>query len=180
MQPIVLLKTILEENADEKHFLFNIHDFSSVFPNFTQENLCMLVSRCTKSGVLERVCKGIYLYPKVKYDASLVLFKVATKLRGNCLNYVSLETVLSQTGAISQQLLSWLTVMTTGRSGKINCGRFGTIEFIHTHKNREKIIPHLRLDFVTGMWWADEDLALQDMKATKRNMDLVADELSYK
>ena len=173
MQPISLLKTTLEQNADSSHFLFSTQDFSPVFPNFTIENLRMLLSRATKSGILERVCKGIYLYPKSGFDSSLVLFKTASKLRADCLNYLSLETVLSQESIISQQLLGWITIMTTGRSGTIDCGRFGTVEFIHTAKSQERIMPHLQLDAQTGMWWADKELALQDMKDAKRKMDLI-------
>ena len=86
---------------------------------------------------------------------------------------VSLESVLSESGAVSQQLLGWITVMTTGRSGKISCGRFGTVELIHTAKPAEKVMPLLRLDARTGMWWANEKLALQDMKVAKRNSDLI-------
>ena len=173
MQAMTLLKETLEENSDSSHFLFTAEDFYSIFPDFTIENLRMLLSRAAKNGTLERVCKGIYLYPKAKYDSSLVLFKAASRLRANCLNYVSLESVLSQSGAISQQLLGWITVMTTGRSGIIKCGRFGEIEFIHTAKATYKIMPHLHLDTLTGMWWADEELALMDMRDGKREMELV-------
>lgn len=133
----------------------------------------MLLSRAVKSQLLERVCKGIYLYPKTGYDSSLILFKIASKLRADNLNYVSLETVLSQSGTISQQLLGWITVMTTGRSGIIKCGRFGTVELIHTSKNFDKVMPELRLDRETGMFWASEKLALRDMKDCKRPMELV-------
>ncbi|MBQ1591291.1 MAG: hypothetical protein II077_04540 [Treponema sp.] len=173
MQPISLLKNVLENNADKTHFLFNVQDFYPLFPDFTEENLRMLLSRATKNKILERICKGIYLYPKSGYDSSIVLFKVAAKLRADYLNYVSLESVLSESGAVSQQLLGWITVMTTGRSGKISCGRFGTVELIHTAKPAEKVMPLLRLDARTGMWWANEKLALQDMKVAKRNSDLI-------
>lgn len=173
MQPISLLKNVLENNADKTHFLFNVQDFYPLFPDFTEENLRMLLSRATKNEILERICKGIYLYPKSGYDSSIVLFKVAAKLRADYLNYVSLESVLSESGAVSQQLLGWITVMTTGRSGKISCGRFGTVELIHTAKPAEKVMPLLRLDARTGMWWANEKLALQDMKVAKRNSDLI-------
>lgn len=173
MQPIKLLEKTLEQNADSQHCLFSQQDFSSVFPDMTPENLTVLLSRAVKSNILERICKGIYLCTKTDYDSSLILFKVAAKLRANNMNYVSLETVLSQSGLISQQLLGWITVMTTGRSGIIRCGRFGTVELIHTAKNFDKIMPELRLDRVTGMFWASEKLALQDMKDCKRPTDLV-------
>ncbi len=177
MQPINLLKDTLEQNADKDHCLFCTEDFYSLFPDFTIDNLRMLLSRAASSGILKRVCKGIYLYPKSGYDPSLMLFKTASKLRAGYLNYVSLETVLSQEGLISQQPLGWITVMTTGRRGKINCEWFGTVELIHTVKPQETIMPHLRLDTTSGMWWADSELALQDMKDTKRAMDLVTDKL---
>ena len=173
MQPINLLRTTLEQIADSDHYLFSVRDFWSLFPDFTIENLRMLISRAAKTGILEHVCKGIYIYPKTNYDSSLVLFKVASKLRANNFNYVSLETVLTQDGMILQQLMGWITVMTTGRSGTIDCGQFGTVEMIHTAKTQNKIIQHLRLDTHTGMWWADSELALQDMKSAKRNMDLI-------
>lgn len=173
MQPIKLLEKTLGQNADSLHCLFSQQDFSSIFPDFTAENLRMLLSRAVRNDILERVCKGIYLYTKTDYDPTLILFKVASKLRADNLNYVSLETVLSQSGRISQQLLGWITVMTTGRSGTISCGRFGTVELIHTSKNFDKIMPELRLDRQTGMLWASEKLALHDMKDCKRQMDLV-------
>lgn len=173
MQPIKLLEKTLGQNADSQHCLFSQQDFSSIFPDFTAENLRMLLSRAVKNDVLERVCQGIYLYTKTDYDPTLILFKVASKLRADNLNYVSLETVLSQSGRISQQLLGWITVMTTGRSGIINCGRFGTVELIHTSKNFDRIMPELRLERQTGMLWASEKLALHDMKDCKRPVDLV-------
>jgi hypothetical protein len=173
MQPINLLKGTLEENASREHCLFCPEDFYSLFPDFSIENLRMLLSRAVKSGVLERVCKGIYLYPKAGYDSSILLFKIASKLRADFFNYISFETVLSHEGLISQQPFGWITVMTSGRRGIINCGRFGSVELIHTTKPKEKIMSHLRLDLTTGMWWADTDLALQDMKHAKRAMDLV-------
>ncbi len=173
MQAMLLLKETLEKNADSSHFLFTAEDFYSLFPDFTIENLRMLLSRAAKKGILERICKGIYLYTKAKYDTSLVLYKTASRLRASCLNYVSLESVLSQSGVISQQLLGWITIMTTGRSGIIKCGRFGTIELIHTAKATDKIMPHLRLDTWTGMWWADDELALRDMRDGKRSAELI-------
>ncbi len=173
MQPIKILESILAQNANQENCLFQAEDFHAIFPHFTANNLHVLLSRAEKSGILERICNGIYLYPKSKYDPTLILFKTASKIRSNCLNYISLETALSAHGIISQQLMGWLTVMTTGRRGIINCGHFGSIEFIQTKKTQNIIMPHLHLDTVSGMLWADTELALQDMKATKRPMDLV-------
>ncbi len=176
MQTLRILENTLSNLADSEHFLFSENDFLPVFPNLTVQNIRMVLSRAVKNGILERVCKGIYLYPKSGFDSSVVLFKVASKFRADFFNYVSLETVLSQSGVISQIPLGWITVMTTGRRGIINCGRFGSVEFIHTQKPLEKITPLLRLDSATGMFWASEELALQDMKDAKRPIDLIQKE----
>lgn len=173
MQPITLLRSTLERCGEKKHCLFSLEDFLSLFPDFTVENLRMLLSRCAQRGILERVCKGIYLYPKADYDSSSLLFAVAAKLRCAHFNYVSFETVLSRHGLISQLPLGWIVVMTRGRRGIINCGRFGSVEFIHTQNVSEKSLSQLHLDSATGMWWASPQLALQDMKKARRPLDLV-------
>lgn len=173
MNSMTFLEHTLEQNASKTQYLFSEKDILPIFPDFTIENLRVLLSRAAKKGVLERVCKGIYLYPKVNYDTSLVLFNVAAKLRAQFFNYVSFETALSQAGIISQMPLAWISIMTRGRRGIINCGRFGSIEFIHTEKQKEKILPELYLDKNTKMWWASPRLAIQDMKDAKRSLDLI-------
>lgn len=176
MQTQAVLEKTLSNLVDSEHFLFSETDFLPIFPSLTVQNIRMSLSRAVKNGILERVCKGIYLYPKKGFDSSVVLFKAASKLRADFFNYVSLETVLSQAGLISQMPLGWITVMTTGRRGIINCGRFGSVEFIHTQKTLEKIMPDLHLESKTGMFWASAELALKDMKDAKRPLDLIQKE----
>jgi hypothetical protein len=81
--------------------------------------------------------------------------------------------VLSDAGIISQVPLRWITLMTSGRSGKISCGRFGTIEFIHTAKSPQRLAKDLHYDPRCRLWRASVPLALADMKAARRNMELV-------
>lgn len=173
MQSIDILTQAVERCADKDNCLFSTADFSSLFPDFTKENMRMLLSRVAKRGLLERVCNGIYLFPQVSYDSSVILFKTACKLRARFFNYVSFETVLSRSGIISQLPLAWITVMTNGRKGIINCGRFGSVEFIHTEKKQENIAAELHFDTQSGMLWASDALALQDMKDAKRPFGLV-------
>lgn len=173
MQSIDILAQALERCADKENCLFSTADFSSLFPDFTKENMRMLLSRVAKRGLLERVCNGIYLFSRVSYDSSVILFRTACKLRAQFFNYVSFETVLSRSGIISQLPLAWITVMTGGRKGVIDCGRFGFIEFIHTEKKQENIATGLHFDTQSGMLWASDALALQDMKDAKRPFDLV-------
>lgn len=91
-------------------------------------------------------------------------------------NYISLETALSDAGIISQIPSNWISIMSSGRSSKISCGDFGTIEFIHTQQKPSTLIPELTYDSSCGLWRASVDLALRDMKRAHRNFDLVEEE----
>ncbi|MDY0292824.1 MAG: type IV toxin-antitoxin system AbiEi family antitoxin domain-containing protein [Desulfuromonadaceae bacterium] len=173
MQPMKQLSLVLENLADAKNYLFTLDDLSSVLPDMKAGAFKALLSRAQKSGVLKRVCRGVYLYPRVKYPARLVLFHVAAKLRNNEFNYLSLETVLSDAGVISQIPLNWITLMSSGRSHSIDCGDFGHIEFIHTKRSPADVAPQLSYDHDCRLWRASVKLALLDMKLTRRSTDLV-------
>jgi len=163
------LKAILEEFGNENNFIFTPQSFYSAFPDLTEANVNQLLCRADKSGLLERVCKGVYVYTKVKYDPSSVLFLCARTLRYSEFMYVSLETVLSSLSVISQQMLSYITIITSGRSGIINCSRFGKIEFVHSDKT-DMDTENLGYDTKTGLFWANKELALKDMKMHRRKL----------
>ena len=94
-------------------------------------------------------------------------------LISNKFNYISLETVLSDAGVISQIPLNWISIMSSGRSSIISCGEFGTIEYVHTRQALKLLIPQLTYDHSCGLWRANVHLAIRDMKATRRNCDLI-------
>lgn len=181
MQPIRRLSRILTELADQDHYLFMQSDLRAALPDLSAAALKALVSRTEQSGLLRRVCRGVYLYDRVAYPRGDVLFHTAARLRADCFNYISLETVLSDAGVISQVPINWITVMTSGRGGTISCGTWGTIEFVHTRKRPDAVQDQLTYDRRCRLWRASVGLALQDMRDTRRNMDLVdrslADEL---
>lgn len=169
MQNSTKLKSIIQQYSDEKNYLFSIESLSVVFPELSEANINQLLSRANKGGILERVCKGIYINPNVKYDSGSVLFSVAQALRFPECMYVSLETVLSSLSVISQQMMGYVTIITSGRSGIIDCGRFGKIEFVHSD-NVELVHENVRFDIQTGMYWATENQALSDMKKHRRKL----------
>lgn len=181
MQPLRQLSQTLDMLADETSYLFTPADLRASLPGLTSGAFKALLSRAHKTGVLQRVCKGIYLYPRVNYPAGLVLFHVAAKLRADTFNYISLETVLSDAGVISQIPLNWITLMSAGRSHIVNCGRFGHIEFVHTKRRPADVADQLHYDPDRHLWCASVALALHDMNLTRRSTDLVdwslADEL---
>lgn len=169
MQNANKLKSILQTFSDEKNFLFTVHSLSAVFPELSEENINQLLCRANKCGVLERVCKGIYINSNVMYDQSLVLFSIAKTVRFSECMYVSLESVLSAMSIISQQMTGYLTIITSGRSGVINCSKFGKIEFVHS--DCIELLPNkVKFDVLTGMFWATEQQALDDMKQHRRKL----------
>ncbi len=172
-QPLKYLTHILSRLASSEHYLFLLSDLRALLPQHSDGAFKTLLSRANACGLLVRVCRGVYLYPAVAYPKGLLLYHVAALLRAGDLNYISLETALSNAGVISQIPFNWITVMTSGRSNTVSCGTFGTIEFIHTDKCIEKLVDQLVYDEHCHMWLAGVSLALHDMKMARRNMDLI-------
>jgi hypothetical protein len=179
MQPLQTLKNILESLADEEHYLFRASDFYQLFPDMSADTLRVFLGRAVKAGVLQRFCQGLYLCPRTGYPKGFELYHAASRLREENYCYLSLESVLSEEGLISQIPLGWITVMTGGRSGIIPCGAWGSIEYIHTKKRFEDIEPFLIYDHRYCLWRASARLALKDMRAAKRAMDLVDQEAAH-
>jgi predicted transcriptional regulator of viral defense system len=173
MQPIKQLTQFLGKAADPDHYLFALRDLEPVIPGLTPAALKALAARAEKSGLLRRVCRGLYLYPAVQYPAGLVLFHAAARLRAHEFNYISLETALSDAGVISQIPMNWVTLMSSGRSHIIDCGTFGHIEFIHTKKSADSVASQIQYDARCRLWRASVSLALRDMVSTRRNIELV-------
>ena len=172
-QPVRQLARIIEQLATDEHYLFSLSDLRAALPDHTAGAFKTLISRAEQSGLLRRVCRGIYRYPRVNFPAGLLLFHVAALLRAGDFNYISLETALSDAGAISQIPINWITVMSSGRSNLIRCGEFGTIEFVHTMKNPAELAEQLTYDPLCHLWRASLTLAVEDMKATRRSTDLI-------
>jgi hypothetical protein len=171
MQPMKQLEQILATLADSEHYLFALSDLHGAFPDY--KGLAVLLSRAEKAGLLKRVCRNIYLYPRVDFQSGLVLFHTAARLRAGTFNYISLETALSDAGVISQIPINTVTLMSSGRSQVIRCGDFGRLEFVHTVKQPGELADQLVYDPACRLWRASVSLALRDMRATRRNKDLI-------
>lgn len=173
MQPIRTLKHILEKLADAEHYLFTLSDLHGAIPELGAVAFKALVCRAEKDGILTRVCRGLYVYPKVNAQRGFMLYHAAARLRADEFNYISLESALSDAGVISQIPMNWITLMTSGRSGIISCGTFGRIEYIHTKRRPENLAAHLSYDARCHLWRASVALALMDMNITRRSNDLI-------
>ena len=167
------LNYLLEKNAGPEQYLFSVHGFSSVFHELSFPALKMLFKRAVDNDIFKRVCRGVYLYDKVDWPRGLLLYHTAAKLRNNTFNYISLESALSDAGIISQMPLQWLTLMSGGRSNQIDCGSWGTIEFVHTRQRPEELHTQLVYDRRCRLWRATVSRAISDMKNCRRPLDLI-------
>lgn len=163
----------MESLATEEHYLFTLADLRTTLPKLSPGAFKLVVSRAEKANLFRRVCRNLYLYPKVPYQNGLLLFHAAARLRADEFNYLSLESVLSEAGVISQVPINWITVMSSGRRNVIRCGEWGTIEFVHTSHKPGDVCNQLEYDARCHLWRASVPLALRDMKATRRSLDII-------
>jgi len=175
MQPLRQLDRALRRLADRDHCVFAASDLAAAVPEC--RHVAGLLSRASKTGLLTRVCRGIYLYPLPDYSTGHLLFHAAARLRASEFNYISLETVLSDAGVISQLPINWISIMTSGRSHVVDCGDYGHIEFVHTAQRPDNVARELTYDPACRLWRASIRQALRDMKATRRSLELVDQEL---
>lgn len=177
VQPIKQLAQTLQSLTDRDHCVFAASDLAGAVPNCSQ--LSVLLSRATASGLLTRVCRGIYFYPHPDYRIGNLLYHTAARLRAGEFNYLSLESVLSEYGVISQIPFNWVSLMTSGRSHVVNCGKYGHIEFVHTAQLPGEVAPQLTYDSERRLWLASVGQAMRDMKATQRSQELIDQEVLH-
>ena len=67
--------------------------------------------------------------------------------------------------------------MSSGRSHVVDCGDYGHIEFVHTAQRAEDVATELSYDTACRLWRASVRQAMRDMKATRRSMELVDQEV---
>lgn len=172
MQPIRRLEQTLAVLADRDRCVFSASDLVGAIPD-SGGRISVLLSRATKAGLLKRVCRGIYYYPQRDYPIGNLLYHAAARLRSKEFQYLSLESVLSDHGVISQIPFQWITLMTSGRSNVIHCGDYGRIEFVHTAQTAREVAGNLTYHAERRLWSASVRQAMRDMKATQRSLDLV-------
>lgn len=153
-------------------FVFTKHDLSKVFPKDSPKALDEGVARLVKAGLLTRACRGIYVNEDANSMDSYLIEHIAKHLRRGDYNYVSLESMLSEYGVISQIPLDRLTVMTTGRKG-IYRTIYGTIEFTHTKRPVESILDSAIEAEGRPLRLATKATAIRDLKRVGRNLHLI-------
>ena len=155
-------------------YVFPRGDIEKMFPNESEKALEKSLQRMVKDGLLQRPARGIYLNPSAHARKGWDIENIARALRPGCFNYVSLESILSEYGAISQIPVGRITVMTTGVGGEYNTP-YGTIEFTHTKRARAALAS--RTLYVEGrpLRIATKRAAAQDLRRVGRNVNMLID-----
>jgi Family of unknown function (DUF6088) len=170
------LAELYKSMAELEHkgvFVLAKRDVEKLFPEEQDKALEKSLQRMVAAQVLTRVYKGLYVNPAAAgRRPGRVIEEIAKALRPAALSYVSLESMLSEFGVISQIPMSRLTVMTTGASGLIKTP-YGDVEFTHTKRTRADIMERTLAVPGRPLRIAKKLAAFKDLVRVGRNVDLV-------
>ena len=159
---------VISEFDKQGRFVFTKHDLAKLFPNDHLKTLEESLNRLVKAGILVRACRGIYVNERAQSMDGYLIEHIAKALRRGEYNYVSLESILSEYGLISQIPVSHLTVMTTGRSGVYKTP-YGVIEFTHTKRPIMDLLNSMRKVEKRPLRVATKAAAVRDLNRVGRN-----------
>lgn len=152
-------------------YVYTLPDLAKLFPDDKPKTLQEGVNRLVKDGLLQRACRGVYVFAYANSDDSHTIERIAVALRRGEYNYISLESALSEYGFISQIPIDRMMIMTTGRKGTYHT-EWGTLEFTHTKRSVSDIVGHIR-DVQRPLRMASPQAAWRDLKRAGRNTHLV-------
>jgi hypothetical protein len=136
-----------------------------------QAYLKLMMKRLADQGVLIRAARGVYVNPTARSSPADIRRGLVRFLRPREINYVSLESKLSEAGVISQ-ITTALTCMTTGSPARFDTP-WGAVEFTHTDRKSD-----IGTDVVAndGTLEATVRTAVRDLRRVARNLDLIEEE----
>ena len=152
--------------------MFTKHELHKLFSQDSSKTFTEGINRLVKSNILNRACRGIYINPHASSSDSYTIEHIAKALRQGEYNYISLESILSEYGVISQIPMDRITVMTTGREGTYKT-IFGTIEYTHTKRSLADIINGIKQIENRPLRIASKEIAWRDLKRVGRNINMV-------
>ena len=152
---------------------FTLPSFSALMGGVDPAYLKLMMKRLSDQGVLIRAARGVYINPTARSRPADMRRGLLRFLRPREINYVSLESKLSEAGVISQ-IATVLTCMTTGSRGRFETS-WGTIEFTHTDREIEVGTDVVVQD--DGTLEATIRTAVRDLRRVGRNLDLIDEEI---
>jgi predicted transcriptional regulator of viral defense system len=163
---------VLKQQAGLGRFVFLKTDLAKLFPDERSKALSEALARLVKAGLLVHAAHGVYLNPMFRGD---VLEHISRAMRRGKYNYISLESILSEYGLISQIPTDHLTLMTTGKGGVYKTP-YGVIEFTHTKRSIADILNSTMKDKNRPLRIASKETAIRDLKRVGRNTHLLIEE----
>jgi hypothetical protein len=153
-------------------WVFTPATFSALLGDPNLNYLKLMMKRLADQGVLVRAARGVYVNHHARSMPSDARGGLIRFLRPRELTYVSLESKLSEAGAISQ-VATALTCMTTGSPGRFDTP-WGAIEFTHTDRDITLGTDvHMRDD---GVLEATVERSARDLRRVGRNLGLIDEE----
>lgn len=162
----------LREMDQKGFYVFTRTDIEKLFAHEGYETIESALARHVRAGFIVRACKGIYVNPNSPRVGSQTLQDIAQALRPGELNYLSLESVLSEASVISQMLMDRITVMTTGAKGEYKTP-WGVVEFTHTKRNKIELLKRTFFEKGMSMRRASVSTAYKDLLRVGRNLHMI-------
>jgi hypothetical protein len=156
----------------QRKYVFTNHELHKLFPEDSPKTLAEGLNRLVAHQILMRACRGIYVNLHATHLGHYTIEYIAKGLRPGAYTYVSLESLLSEYGIISQIPIDRLTLMTTGRSGLYHTP-FGTIEYTHTKRDIMDILPYIQQVPDRPLRLASPQMAWRDLKRVGRNIHMI-------
>ncbi len=151
-------------------YVYTKSNLRRLFFDDTTEAFKQSLPRLIKMGILERPCRGVYIFSLSRNRGDYTVEYIAISLRRGEYNYISLESALSEYGVISRSSVDRLSVMTTGRKGIFKTP-YGVIEFTHTKRNDTNILNNT-ITSNRPLRIATQAAAIRDLKRVGRNSQL--------
>ena len=152
-------------------FYFTTGDLAALFGE-GGGSLVGTLRRLRQANVLASPVRGVHIYRPQRRGATLNLEAVARTARRGDLVYESLESALSQWGAISQIPLGRITLMTTGREAEFSTP-WGVAELTHTSREPAAITGELLSRPGHLIPIASPELAYENLRHVGRNLGMV-------
>jgi len=171
MKRMELIKRLAELDRRGVHVLAR-RDIEKLFPAEGAKSMDQSLKRMVADGLLQRVARGLYVNPAASSKNRWIAEEIARALRPGNLSYVSLESILSEYGVISQIPINRMTVMTTGASGLIETP-YGMIEFTHTKRGAAEIVKGTLVAKGRPLRIATKRAAVRDLLRVGRNVNMM-------
>lgn len=153
---------------------FSLGHIKMYFKDNDEKSIRVMLNRHCKNGIITQCVRGIYVNPRGKKPL-FYLEALASTIRDNATFYLSLETLLSELGLISQ-MPNRMTFVSKGRSQTFFTP-YGIIEFVHSSRSAQGFLNNCFFDKDRNIYIASQQQAISDIYRHNRSVDLYEEQL---